>query len=67
MQQWLDHPAVQAGVLPFVAALVVALALQWARLAWLAPTVAYAVAIALTSGIAFTPLSAGRRRSTTQR
>lgn len=61
MQQWLDHPAVQAGVLPFVAALVVALALQRARLAWLAPTVAYAVAIALTSGIAFTPLSAGRK------
>ena len=61
MQQWLEHPAVQAGVLPFGAALVVALVLRRARAAWLAPTVACAVAVALTSGIAFSPLTAARK------
>jgi hypothetical protein len=61
VQQWLEHPAVQAGVLPFLAALVAGLALRRARAVWLAPTLAYAVAVALTSGIAFSPLTAGRK------
>jgi hypothetical protein len=61
VQQWLEHPAVQAGVLPFLAAIVAGLALRRARAAWLAPTLAYAVGVALTSGIAFSPLTAGRK------
>jgi hypothetical protein len=58
---WLEHPAVQAGIVPFVVALVVALVLRRVGLAWLAPTAGYASAVALATGIAFVPLTAGRK------
>jgi hypothetical protein len=59
--QWLEHPAVQAGVLPFVVALAVVLLTARGRASWLAPTVAYLTTLVLTTGISFTPLSASRR------
>lgn len=52
---------VQAGVAPLVVALLVALALWRTRHAWIAVTAAYAVAVALSAGIAFSPLTAGRK------
>jgi hypothetical protein len=61
LQNWLDHPAVQSGVLPFVVALVAALALRRVGAAWLAPTIGYAASVALATGIAFVPLTAGRK------
>jgi hypothetical protein len=61
MQFWLEHPAVQAGVLPFFVALALVLALRRTALAWLAPTAAYATTIAVTTGFAFTPLTASRK------
>ncbi len=53
MNELLSNPAVQAGAAPFVAALVVALALQPLRLGGLAVTAAFLVAMHLVSGIQF--------------
>lgn len=53
MQELLQNPMVQAGVAPLVVALLVALALWRTRHAWIAVTAAYAVAVALSAGIAF--------------
>ena len=61
MQQWLDHPAVQAGVVPLVVALLVATALVRTRLPWLAIVAGYAAMIAMTTGFSFSPLSASRK------
>lgn len=61
MQELFQNPMVQAGVAPLVVALVVALALWRTRHAWVAVVAAYAVAMALSTGIAFTPLTAGRK------
>src|SRR5262245_42489405 len=61
----LDNPAVQAavqgGVAPFVAALIVAAVLGRTRLAFLAVVAGYATQVALATGFSFTPLSASRK------
>jgi len=56
-QELLANPAVQAGIAPFVAALVVVLLLQRARLAGLAVPAAFFTTYALVEGLAFTPLT----------
>lgn len=61
MDDWLNHPAVQAGIAPLVVALVVALLLARTRFAWLALLAGYAAMLTLTSGFAFSPLTAGRK------
>jgi hypothetical protein len=57
----LNHPAVQGGAAPFVAALIVALVLGRARLAGLAVVAAFCTAVYLISGFSFTPLTATRK------
>jgi hypothetical protein len=57
MEELLGYPAVQAGVAPFVAALIVVLLLQRARLAGLAVPAAFFTTYALVEGLAFTPLT----------
>ena len=57
----LDHPAVQAGVAPLVVALIVAMALSRTRFAWLGIVAGYATMIALSTGFAFSPLTASRK------
>jgi hypothetical protein len=61
MQQWLDHPAVQAGVVPLAVALVVAAALSRTRWAWLGILSGYAAMIAMSIGFSFSPLTAARK------
>ena len=61
MDSLLQHPAVQGGVAPFVAGLIVAAVLGRARLGGLAVVAGYALAVALVTGIAFTPLTAVRK------
>jgi hypothetical protein len=57
----LNHPAVQGGVAPFLAALIVALALGRVRLGGLAVPAGFLAAVYLVSGIDFTPLTATRK------
>ncbi len=57
MLEWLSNPAVQAGAAPFVAGLVVALALQPLRLGGLAAAAAFLVCVQLVSGSQFSPLT----------
>lgn len=61
MQALLDDPVVQAGVAPFLAALLIGAVLQRTRLVWFALVAAIAVAVGLSTGITFTPLSAARK------
>lgn len=61
MNDLLNHPAVQGGLAPFVAALIVALILGRARLAGLAVVAAFCTTVYLVSGFIFEPLSATRR------
>ena len=61
MEQFLSHPAVQAGIAPFVAAFVIALALHRLRLGGLAVIAAFATAVWLISDFNFTPLTATRK------
>lgn len=61
MNELLQHPAVQAGAAPFVVALVTAVVLQRVRAAWLAVVAGYLVAILLTTGVSFQPLTASRK------
>jgi hypothetical protein len=61
MEAFLANPAVQGGLAPFVAGLIVAAILAKAKLGGLAVTTGFAVAIALASGLAFTPLTAVRK------
>lgn len=61
MQELLAHPAVQAGVAPFVAGLVVALILGRLRLGGLAILAGFACAVYLIAGFEFTPLSTTRK------
>ncbi len=61
MNELLNHPAVQGGVAPFVAALIVVLVLGRVRLAGLAVVVAFCTAVYLISGFSFTPLTATRK------
>jgi hypothetical protein len=57
----LNHPAVQGGVAPFVAALIVTLVLGRVRLGGLAVLAGFLTAVYLVSGISFTPLTATRK------
>jgi hypothetical protein len=57
MEAFLAHPAVQGGVAPFVVGLIVVALLAKAKLAGLAVAASFAVAVALVSGLAFTPLT----------
>ncbi len=61
MNDLLNHPAVQGGLAPFVAALIVALVLGRAKLAGLAVIAAFCTAVYLISGFGFTPLTATRK------
>ncbi len=61
MESLFQDPAVQGGVAPFIAGLIVAAVLGRARLGGLAVVAGYAVAVALVTGIAFTPLTALRK------
>lgn len=61
MQEFFANPAVQGGIAPFVVGLIVVVALAKAKLAGLAVTAAFAVAVALASGLALSPLTAIRK------
>jgi hypothetical protein len=61
MTGFLDHPAVQGGVAPFVVGLIVVAILGRARLGGLAIVAALAVCVHLASGFTFTPLTALRK------
>ncbi len=61
MRELLHHPAVQAGVAPFVLALIVALALGRARLGGLAIVAAFATAVYLIADFNFSPLTVTRK------
>ena len=61
MNDLLNHPAVQGGLAPFVAALIVASVLGRARLGGLALVVAFCTTVYLVSGFVFEPLSATRK------
>ncbi|MCJ0765207.1 hypothetical protein [Variovorax terrae] len=54
MNELLDHPAIQAGVAPFLAALAVAWPLSRTRFLGLATGAAFTLAVALTIGFSFT-------------
>lgn len=57
IEELLARPVVQAGIAPFVAALIVVLAFQRARLAGLAVPAAFFTTYALVEGLTFTPLT----------
>ncbi len=61
MQELLQHPAVQAGVVPFVVALVIGGLLMRSRVAWLAIVLGYAATLQLVSGISLFPLTVSRK------
>lgn len=61
MTELLQNPAIQAGVVPLVVALVVGLALGGTRYAWIAIVAGYASFVALTTGFQFEPLTASRK------
>ena len=61
MQELLSHPAVQAGLAPFVVALVVAELLQRLRLSGLAIIAGFAVMVYLASDFSMEPLTAVRK------
>jgi hypothetical protein len=61
VNELLNHPAVQGGLAPFVAAMIVALVLGRARLGGLALVVAFCTTVYLVSGFVFEPLSATRK------
>jgi len=61
MQDFLAHPAVQAGIAPFVLALVTVALLRRLRLGGLAVTAAFLTAAYFLVGFTFTPLSATRK------
>jgi hypothetical protein len=61
VMELLEHPAVQGGVAPFVVALVVAVLLSRTRYAWLAIVAGYLTAVAMSTGITLSPLTATRK------
>jgi hypothetical protein len=61
MNELLANPAVQAGVAPFVAALVVAALLRHTRWVYWSVGAAFLVVVALTMGFAFEPLTSSRK------
>jgi hypothetical protein len=61
MQEMLANPAVQGGLAPFVAALIVAALLAHFRLGGLAVVAAFATAVYFIAGFTFSPLTATRK------
>jgi hypothetical protein len=61
MEELLANPAVQAGVAPFAAALALAALLHRTRLMVLAIFAAFVVAVTLSAGFSFDPLTATRK------
>ncbi len=61
MQEMLANPAVQGGLAPFIAALVVAALLAPFRLGGLAVVAAFATAVYFIAGFTFAPLTATRK------
>jgi len=61
LEELLAHPAVQGGVLPFIAGLLVTLVLQPLRLGGLAAVAGFATAVYFVAGFTFTPLTATRK------
>jgi hypothetical protein len=61
LQELLNHPAVQGGLAPFIAALIVAELLQRMRLSGLSVIAGFAVTVYLVSGFAFDPLTTSRK------
>ena len=61
MPELIQHPAVQGGLAPFAAALVVAAILVRTRFVGLAVLAAYLVVVALTLGFGFSPLTVSRK------
>ena len=61
MSDLLSNPAVQGGVAPFVAGLIVTVLLGRFRLGGLAVAAAFATAVYFIAGFNFTPLSATRK------
>jgi hypothetical protein len=61
MQTLLNDPMVQTAIAPFLVALILGGALLRTRLAWFALVAAFATAVALGTGIGFTPLTASRK------
>src|SRR3979490_1162448 len=61
MQEMFANPAVQGGLAPFVAALIVAALLAPIRLGGLAVVAAFATAVYFIAGFTFSPLTATRK------
>lgn len=61
MHEWLNHPAVQSGLAPFVVALVTAELFQRLRLSGLAIIAGIAVTVYLASDFSIDPLTASRK------
>ena len=61
MQEWLNHPAVQSGLAPFVVALITAELLQRLRLSGLALIAGFSVTVYLVSDFSISPLAATRK------
>lgn len=61
MEDFLNHPAVQGGVAPFVVALIVAALLHRLRLGGLALIAAFFTTVYFVAGFTFTPLTATRK------
>jgi hypothetical protein len=61
MPEFLQHPAIQGGLAPFAAALVVAAILARTKFAGLAILAAYLCVVALTVGFGFSPLTVSRK------
>jgi hypothetical protein len=57
VQDILNHPAVQGGIAPFVAALATVAVLQFFRMGGLAAGAGFATAVFLISGFSFSPLN----------
>lgn len=61
MQEWLNHPVVQSGLAPFIAALLVAELLLRLRLSGLAIIAGFSVTVYLANNFAINPLTASRK------
>lgn len=61
MQELLNHPAVQAGLAPFLVGLVTAELLQRLKLSGLAIIAGFAITVYLASDFSFSPLTAARK------
>lgn len=61
MTQWFSHPAVQSGVAPFIAGLIIAELFQRLRLSGLAVIAGFCVTVYLIADFSFAPLTAIRK------